>query len=85
MQTSNLESYSTESLNKKKQLDTIAIYTVLFGAIFAIGASFYRFNLDATFPTITFVSSIIALIAAIPVYLEKQKIAAILMQRSNQS
>lgn len=82
MQTPNLESYSTENLSKKKQLDTIAIYTILFGAIFAIGASFYKFAIDATFPTVTFVSSIIALIAAIPVYLEKQKITAILLERS---
>lgn len=77
------EYYSTPKLQNRKKLASIALFAVWFGASFAIAAAFFKLSVDGALPTRTLVTAIIALIASIPVFLERKAIVSILEKRGN--
>ena len=74
----NLDLLTTEALIKRRNLSSFALILVALGASIAIIASFYSLSQNGIFPTNTFLASIIGLMAAIPVFLERQKIIELL-------
>jgi hypothetical protein len=83
MTTETFETLPTDKLQKRKRFNTIALYLVWLGAALAIVASLYRYSLDGLFPTETFAMAMIALLASVPVLLEKRKVSRILSGRGD--
>ncbi len=79
---SDLHILPTPYLQKRRKLGRFALLFVWMGASLAILASLYQFTASAAFPLETFASSVIALLASIPVFLEKQRIEQILLERT---
>ena len=77
-----LELIPTETLKRNKQFSSIALLMVWCGASIAIAAAYYRFSIDGALPKDTFVFAILALLASIPVYLERKKTIASLENRN---
>lgn len=81
MMSQNFDLLATTQLNRRKKLTNFALYLVWVGAGFASLASIYTLSRTGVFPSETFISSILALGASIPVFFEKKKIDQILNQR----
>ena len=77
----NFDHLSVKHLNQRKRLSNFALAVVSIGALLAITASFYVFSVDGVMPITTLVVSILALIAAFPVYLEKKQVLASLKRK----
>ncbi len=73
--------YSTEALIKRIKFSTLALYTVWIGGAIGILASLSPIVSDGGIESTTFVVSGLALLAAIPVYRERQRIIEIVQER----
>ena len=78
-----LEPISNRKLARKKRLNEIALLTVLIGASLALMASFYHLWIQGSYPFTTGIVSLLALMAAWPVFRERKQIIWVLNQRSD--
>ncbi len=76
-----LDDLSTEALQQKKRLSTVALITVWLGAAFAIGAALFVWSRDGILPETTFYTAIVALLVSVPVFFEKKRIVRLLEDR----
>lgn len=74
MSSNNYPSQQNNQLNKRIQLASIALWTITIGAGFAISASVYSYLQNGWFPLTTFFTAILGLVAAYPVFKEKQQL-----------
>lgn len=81
MLTENFETFSTQSLIKRRIFSNVALIMVWIGAAIAIGAVVYRFLTNGEFPSLTLIVSVLALIVSVPVYRERMLISKILNRR----
>jgi hypothetical protein len=77
------EDYSTENLRKRKRLSDMALYAVWIGGSIGILAALSGLISGGGVESTTLVCSVLALLASIPVYFERRKIAGIMAERKN--
>lgn len=75
------ESMSTESLRQQSRLSNIALNTVWLGAAFALVAAVLKGAVTGLTPGITVLMALLALLASVPVYRQRQKMVQILAGR----
>lgn len=76
-----LDHLSTKALIQRNRLATFALIVVGLGATFAIGAAIYKWYTTGFMPETTLYTAIWALIAALPVFLQKKRITQLLGAR----
>ncbi|MEL7122152.1 MAG: hypothetical protein AAFO07_22075 [Bacteroidota bacterium] len=81
MKTQSFEWMPTNQLEQRKKLTNTALMLVCIGSAVAIAAAFYRFSISGDFPTATFGMALIALLASVPVWMERIRILKILRDR----
>ena len=76
-----LHTLRTSSLIKRLRLTNFALFMVYVGAAIAILASLYTFFMSGILPASTFWMSLVALLASVPVYMERKTLRWVLAER----
>jgi len=76
-----LHTLRTPSLVKRLRLTNFALIAVYVGAAIAILASLYTFFMSGILPANTFWVSVVALLASVPVYMERKTLRWVLAER----
>ncbi|MEL6141405.1 MAG: hypothetical protein AAFQ37_14660 [Bacteroidota bacterium] len=76
-----LDTLSTKSLETRKRFSNLALLCVWIGAGIAFLALLFSLSVTGTFHFTLFVTICLALLASLPVYIEKKRILAILEKR----
>ncbi len=76
------EHHNISSLRKRKKLSYIALLTVWIGGIIGVSAAISKTIQTGDPEILTFIMSLLAVIASIPVLLERQKISRVLKTRN---
>jgi len=73
-----------DKIDRKLRLLNFSLIVVYLGAAIAFLASLLKLFLTWQFPLLTFIFSFLALLASIPVYLEKRKLTSLKNGRNGQ-
>lgn len=80
---SQFETFTLSQLIKRKRFSDIALYAVWTGGLIGIGAAISKVFTAGGLETTTLVVSVLALLASLPVFREKQRIIEVIRRKQN--